>query len=356
MSIAMSKVPVTWPVLWKLFRDYAGDTRLIRAALAWCLEHGDPAEGLRIGALARIFWIMTGTVGEGAWWFDAFLDLDRPDIPASVRGPALVSRAQLAFDRGDLTGAQARGAVGLELCRAAGDPTYTATALNLIAQVGLAAGRLQEALRCASEALDLARLVSEARASARAALDLAVETDQHWGAAMARHGLGDLCWALGDLDLARDYYLAALPFARQGMPPPEAACCLAHLGKIALRQDDPGQAREYLTESLQLSLAAGGRRQIARGLLAFADVSVREGDPGRAVQLAAAAVALGDAARLAQPHPDRAQRYLDAAAGLGAAEVARLWAAGLELTSLAAARLALDPPAKAGARNRDASS
>ncbi len=379
MSIAMAKVPVTWPVLWKLFRDYAGDTRLIRAALAWCLEHGDAAEGLRIGTLARIFWIMTGTVGEGAWWFDAFLDLDRPDIPASVRGPALVSRAQLAFDRGDLTGGQARGAAGLELCRAAGDPHYTATALNLIAQVGLAAGQLQEALRCASEALDLARLVNdvwnqfyalcnrggalaavgnlrEARATAQAALDLAVQTDQHWGAALARHGLGDLSRALGDLDTARDYYLAALPFARQGMPPPEAACCLAHLGRIALRQDDPGQAREYLGESLQLSLAAGGRRQIARGLLAFADLSVREGDPGRAVQLAAAAVALGDAARLGQPRPDRAQRYLDAAAGLGAAEVARLWAAGLGLTSLAAARLALDPPAKTGAGNRDASS
>jgi predicted metal-dependent phosphotriesterase family hydrolase/predicted ATPase len=369
MSIAMAKVPVTWPVLWKLFRGYAGDTRLIRAALAWCLEHGETAEGLRIGTSARVFWIMTGTVGEGAWWFDAFLDAAGTQVPAAVRGPALVSRAQLAFDHGDLTGGQARGAAGLELCRTAGDPYCTATALNLLAQVGLAAGRLQETLRCASEALDLARLIGdawnqlyalanragalaavgnlrEARATAQAALDVAEQTDQHWGAALVRRGLGDLCRALGDTGGARDYYLAALPFARQGMPPLEAARCLAHLGRIALCQDDPGQAREYLSESLRLSLAAGGRRYIARGLLAFADLSALEGDPGRAVQLAAAAVALGEAARLPVTRPDRVQRYLDAAAGLGAAEVARLWAAGLELTSRAAARLALGPPAK----------
>jgi hypothetical protein len=54
------------------------------------------------------------------------------------------------------------------------------------------------------------------------------------------------------------------------------------------------------------------------------------------VQLAAAA--------LGEPVPPaRAQRYLDAAAGLGDAEVDRLWAAGLKLTVRAAAELALAP-------------
>jgi DNA-binding CsgD family transcriptional regulator len=45
----------------------------------------------------------------------------------------------------------------------------------------------------------------------------------------------------------------------------------------------------------------------------------------------------------------RVQRYLDAAAVLGEAEVARLWAAGLELTSSAAAELALEPSGRPGA-------
>jgi hypothetical protein len=43
-----------------------------------------------------------------------------------------------------------------------------------------------------------------------------------------------------------------------------------------------------------------------------------------------------------------AQRYREGAASLGAAQVARLWASGLELTSSAAADLALEPAVRAG--------
>jgi hypothetical protein len=40
------------------------------------------------------------------------------------------------------------------------------------------------------------------------------------------------------------------------------------------------------------------------------------------------------------------QRYLDAAAGLGPAEVSRLWQAGLGLSATAAADVALVPPGR----------
>jgi hypothetical protein len=42
--------------------------------------------------------------------------------------------------------------------------------------------------------------------------------------------------------------------------------------------------------------------------------------------------------------PGRVLRYREAAAGLGEAEVARLWDAGLKLTVEAAAELALQSP------------
>jgi hypothetical protein len=45
----------------------------------------------------------------------------------------------------------------------------------------------------------------------------------------------------------------------------------------------------------------------------------------------------------AQP-PGQVRLCLDAAAGLGEAEIARLWADGLELTADAAVALALEPP------------
>jgi DNA-binding NarL/FixJ family response regulator len=107
-------------------------------------------------------------------------------------------------------------------------------------------------------------------------------------------------------------------------------------------QGELGQAREHLAESLRLSLAAGSRIGIARGLSAFAALAVTEGRPGRAVQLAAAVTALREAAHLRPVPGARTQRYLDAAAGLGEHVVSRLWTEGLDLTSSAAVELALD--------------
>jgi hypothetical protein len=176
-----------------------------------------------------------------------------------------------------------------------------------------------------------------------------LEIDNQWGAALYRTGLGDLARLAGDPAAARDHYLDALPFVREYMPAPEAARLLARVGAAALKLGDLAATRGYLSESLRISVAAGHRAGIARGLLAFARLALRERQPGRAVALAAAATALCEAARLPPPPPARTQRYLDAAAGLGAAEAARLWAAGLELTPRAAAELALEPPALAPA-------
>jgi hypothetical protein len=79
-----------------------------------------------------------------------------------------------------------------------------------------------------------------------------------------------------------------------------------------------------------------------RGLVAFAALTLAEGRPGRSVLLTAAATALSDAAHLPAPPPDRAKRYLDAAAQAGEPET-RLWNTGLALTADEAKRLALSP-------------
>jgi hypothetical protein len=126
---------------------------------------------------------------------------------------------------------------------------------------------------------------------------------------------------------------------------------------VALDQGNLPEARNYLEQGLELSRRTGSRTGISRGLRAFAALAVGEGRPDRAVQLAAAATAVSAAARSEAasrrrrpparaplPPRARAQRYLDAAAGLGPAEVDRLWAAGLELDVAAAAGLALEPP------------
>jgi predicted ATPase/DNA-binding CsgD family transcriptional regulator len=389
LAIGVARIPASWPARVEVFRRYDADADNVRAVLSWALEQGDIETGLRMCTSVRPCWIVLGAFREGAEWFDAFLASDRPGVPDAVRGPALVGRAQLALGADDQARAQDWAGAGLELCRAARDPHFTATALNVLAETALHARRPADALARATEAVAQARdagdawnegyalgsraaalaalgQLDEARCSAQDGLALMLAIDQQWGAARTMLGLADLARVLGDLPAAREHYLAALGRLRQVKGDPEIARCLAGLGRVALDSGDLPQARDYLGQGLALSLGTGSRTGISRSLLAFATLSLREGDPGRAVTLAGAVTALSAAAALpaaagAPLHRSlregthlppriaaRIQGFRDAAAGLGEAEADRLWAAGLELTSTAAADLALTPPAGLG--------
>ncbi len=371
VSIAHARVPVTARVAEELFLDYNADARGIRQALTWCLEHGDAEAGLRICTEFGVGWIAVGAPGEGVRWFSAFFDNGAPAVPAALGGPALAVRGQLAFHYGDLRHAETWARAGLALCQAAGDRHYAAIALNVLGESATGTGHPEDALGFTGEALELARSagdswnqvfglnvraealtalrrLSEAGESAANALALALEMGHHWGAADARRRLGEQALAAGDLDAARGHYLAALPYMRYAMPKPDTARCLADLGRIALRQGNPGQGREYLAESLLLSYGAGSRAGIAATLLEFADLAAAGGEPGRAVRLAAAASARCAAAHL--PAPEQAHRYRDGAAGQGEPQAGRLWADGLALTGRAAVELALAPADGGGAR------
>ena len=368
-SIGTVRVPVTWPVLMEVFSTYEAQAGNIRAALAWCLADGDAETGLRICTAVRLCWDVRGSVSEGIRWLDAFLGASPPGVPAAVLGPALVARAQLALSIGDRRQAESRAAAGLELCRTADDPRPVSAALDVLARTALSSGRPEVTLRLAAEALELTGRsrdwwnrgyaigsmssaltalgrLAEAREWAETGLALMTEIDHQWGAAMFRVDLGDLARRAGDLAGARENYLAALPLVRALMPAPETVRCLARLGSTALEQGDLAAARGYLAESLQLGLAAGRRAGIARSLRSFASLALRESRPDRAVLLAAAVTALSQDAHLPPPPDDWTRRCLDAAAGLGEARTARLWAEGLGLTGQEAARLALESPAR----------
>ena len=95
---------------------------------------------------------------EGAEWLDAFLAAAGREVPAAVRGAALVGRAQLALAAGDPPGAR-----DLALARAwscAWRPAtefWIAAALNLLAETALHAGQSPTGRKLADEALDRAR-------------------------------------------------------------------------------------------------------------------------------------------------------------------------------------------------------
>ncbi len=389
MRIGMALVPASWPVTVQTFRRFDSDRGNLRQVLGRCLADREVETGLRMCTSMGPVWIVRGSFAEGAEWFDSFLGLDGPvasvpdAVPDAVLGPAMVGRAQLAL-ASDPVGAQVRAAEGLELCRAAGADFWTATALNLLTEVALHAGRGGAAADLADETLAVARRagdrwnegyalgsmaaaaaqrgdLAEAHRLGEAALAIMRGIDQQWGVARTLLGLGDLARLTGDTYGARRRYEEALAILREVNARPEMARCLAGLGRIAMDQGQTAVGREHLTRSIELSRSIGSRIGTIRGVEAFAALAVAEGRPERAVRLAAAAAALRAAAHLPPRPAAWADRYLAVARDLGEDAVSRLWDQGSALDASSAVELALeggpepadrsagaDPPAPAG--------
>jgi DNA-binding CsgD family transcriptional regulator len=370
MAIGMARIAAPWATRVDVFRRYDVDGGNVAWVLTWCLERRDAEAGLRLCIAVSPCWIVWGTFGEGSEWLRSFLDLDSVPVPTWVRGAATVVLAQLTVSS-DPASAAALAADGLKLCRDADDQYWTAVALNLVSEISLHTGQIDEAAASADEALAIAQAAGdgwnegyalgtraaiagqlgklrEAEQLATASVAVMRRIDQQWGAARALLGLGDLARFRGHPGEAHRWYVEALAVLREIGARPEIARCLAGLGRVAMDLGALEQARRHLTRSLRLSHATGARIGVARGLEAFAALAGREGRSELAVQLAAAASALRETAGLPPLPGARIEGYLAPARRLGDDAVARLWASGRALTSEAAVTLALDtPPATA---------
>jgi predicted ATPase/DNA-binding CsgD family transcriptional regulator len=365
LAIGMARTPASWRTRVDVFRRYDVDAGNVAQLLKWCLDEGDAEAGLRICAAVGPCWIVWGTFGEGSEWLRSLLALDMTGIPAQVQGAATVVRGQLILSS-DPAAAWSLATDGLKLCREADDPYWTAVALNLLAEIALHTGRIDEAAASADEALAIAQAAGdgwnegyalgteaaiaarrgklrEAEQQATASVTVMRRIDQQWGAARALLGLGDLARFRGHGGEAHSWYVEALAILREIGARPEIARCLAGLGRVAMDLGANEQARRHLTRSLRLSHATGARIGVARGLEAFAALAGREGRLEPAVQLAAAATVLRETAGLRPLAGARVEGYLSPARRLGDATVARLWAAGRALTAEAAVALALAP-------------
>ena len=363
LAVGMARVRAPWSARVEVFRRVDAEAANLREVLADGLAAGDAETGMRLCAAVLPVWLVRGTFAEGAGWLDAFLALPAAaSVPDAIRGPALTGRAQLAMASG--TPPRELTLAALELCWAVGDEFHVATALNLLTEIALHAGNLDEAAGRADEALAVARSAGdpwnegyalgtkatvagsrgslrEAEALAEQALALMQAIDQQWGSARTLLGLGDLARLQADYDTARHRYLEALEILREVNARPEIARCLAGLGRIAADKGDLAAARENLAESLRLSYASGSRIGIARSLEALARLAVMDGHPDDGLRLVAAVTSLRAEAGLPPVPGARTQRYLDAVADLGRHAVARLWDDGAALTTAAAMRLAL---------------
>jgi predicted ATPase/DNA-binding CsgD family transcriptional regulator len=364
MAVGMARLAAPWSARVDVFRRYDADSSNVWQVLNRCLADEDVEAGLRICTAVRPCWLVRGTFAEGGECLDAFLAIKTADVPASVRGAALVGRAQLTLSS-DPAGAESLAEEGLELCRCAGDEFWVAGALNVLAEIALHTGRTSDASSCADEALTIAQRtddgwnegyalgtraavagllgsLNDAQQLGKASINAMRRIDHQWGAARGLLGLGDLARLRGDPGEARRRYLEALEILREVDSRPEIARCLSGLGRVALDLGTADLARQHLTESIKLSHSTGSRIGVARGLESFAALALQESMQERAVQLIAAASALRQAAGLPPLPGARAEKYLTSARGLGKPAIARLWAQGLAMSSDAAVALALD--------------
>jgi predicted ATPase/DNA-binding CsgD family transcriptional regulator len=366
MQMGMGLIQAPWPVTVQTFRRFDSDLGNLRQVLGRCLADRDVEAGLRLCTVMGPVWIVRGSSAEGAEWYDSFFGLDSPvaPVPAAVLGPAIVGRAQLAL-ASDPVQAQVRAAEGLGLCREVGADFWTATALNLLTEVALHAGRGGEAADRADETLAVARQAGDrwnegyalgtmaaaagqrgdlaaAQGLGEAALAVMRGIDQQWGVARTLLGLGDLARLTGDAHAARRRYEEALAILREVNARPEIARCLAGLGRIAMDQGEIAVGRQHLTRSIELSRSIGSRIGTIRGVEAFAALAVAEEEPERAVRLAAAAAALREAAHLPPRPAAWADRYRAAAGDRGGAEVGRRGEQGSGLDASSAVELALE--------------
>jgi predicted ATPase/DNA-binding CsgD family transcriptional regulator len=369
-AVGMAVIPAGWPAAVDVFRRYDVDSGNLRQVLGRCQATGDVQTGLRLCTAIRPCWIVRGHFAEGEEWFARFLALDHSalehgGLPPGVLGAALVGRAQLIMPNLPAT-ARDWARQGLALCRSAGQLIWTATAYNVLAEAALHAGQLDEAERCAADALATARTAGngwnegyalgtqatlaaahgklrEAGQLGEAALAVMRGIDQQWGVARTLLGLGALARLRRDPAGAIECYREALPILREIDSRPDIARALAGIGRVALDQGDLDVAREHLTESLRLSWLTGARTGVARGLEAVATLTARDGDPGLAVQLTAAAAALRAAAGLPALSAERTQQQLDPARSLGPGLLGQHWQRGLGLSADAAVALVLRP-------------
>jgi non-specific serine/threonine protein kinase len=297
------------------------------AALACCEEEATAdsesaaAEaGLRLAVALTRFWVHRGYLADGLQWLEDALARSG-HLPATLRAPAFLCAAHLAFSRGQR--AQSRSFVQaarqeqekvLALARAQGEGKQVAAAILVLAQVAREMNDIDAAWSYAEEA----RQQMEASGD-RAGLIGAVEVMAHLASwrrdRQAEWPLMEelmaLCRELGDTE--------RLVHALGGM------------GHLARDEGDYARARSLYQESLVLRQKLGYQIALAQSLEDLAALADREGHTERAIRLLGAGEAFCETLG-ARPPVALVKEYERAVsegrAALGEAAFAAAWAAG----------------------------
>jgi non-specific serine/threonine protein kinase len=307
--------PVFLPEKAAVRRLLAAERDDLRAALAWLLERGRGAEGLRLALVLVPYW-GESSLSEGQRWLEELLARGG-GAPAHLQAGAMTSAGNLAWSRGDHDRGLALLEAAVALAREQGDRRVLAAALSgLGVAVGGSGGDPGRAAALLGEDLALSRELGDGR-----------------GVSAALLNLGMLAQYQGDPERAVALVEESLVLARRlGLGAAATALRLRHLGILAYLQGQPERAEGLMRQALALYRDQASQpwgMAVCLGVLAC--VASAQGRAGRAARLFGAAEYRYGFSR--ETIPPRLRDDYDGAvaatrAALGPMAFASAWAAG----------------------------
>jgi non-specific serine/threonine protein kinase len=288
----------------------------LRAALRWCLDHGEAPMGFRLAKAHWNLWVVQGAFSEGRAWLTQLAALADAAKDPAIGAVAKSIEATLAWRQGSYARAQQLLREALPLLRSADDPWPLHVALADVGSIALYQGDYRAAQAHFDESLAVARAagdrVNEATtlsnlgwlalhqedystAHARCAASLAVAraVGDVWAESHSLNGLAYTMLRQGNLASSRRLAEESLVLQRQLREHYLLARCLDILGQVATAEGQFVAARASLRESLHLRRELGNRTTgIADTLESIAALAATETQREESVQLAGAAASI----------------------------------------------------------------
>jgi predicted ATPase/DNA-binding CsgD family transcriptional regulator len=239
----------------------------LRAALGWCVAHGEAEEALRLaGALDR-FWILGGYLSEGRRWLESALACPGP-ASDRARAQALYALGHIYGIQDDYEQAVSALEESLRLYRLLGGVREVARGLANLGRALVDRGDVERAAMVLDEGLILSRALEDRPTIA-----------------LVLHSLGRVAEAQGELERAADLLEQSLALERRAGDRLGMAAALDYLGMVCQSRREYARAVTCFEESLALYRAAGDRSHLAVVLRRLAVVQLGGREVGHAALL-----------------------------------------------------------------------
>jgi len=288
----------------------------LRAALEWCLAHGDDQSAVRLGCALATLCRVRGHTGEARDWLERLLAACE-DAPGRTRATAMLELAGVATFQDDFETAEPllEGVIELGDTGQA-EPMDVLEALNTLAWLCAATGREALALRLIDRAMDLARQgepaalgitlnnralalaelgrMEEATRTLERGLEVTRRLDSRRILVAALTNLSVLKICMDELDEAEALIDECIVLAQHHADAVLHACAASNLAMIHLLRDEREQLVPKLLDALHRNERLVDRRGMIENVLVVAAAAVDD-QPDDALLLYAACVGLHEA-------------------------------------------------------------